>query len=180
MLSLFGLGAYNVHMVASPHCPSDCRGAAVDVHLDHQSISRQHAAVCYQRITGKWMVLDWGSVHGSFVDGKQLAKVPRLDPRWLSSVCSEPTLTWLSCSQKMQIMSAVAQRDLCCHLQNVPVELTDGSLLRFAASSRAYSLHRPALGTSVPESNADAEHRQAAPRGTGNSPLQFKAALWGG
>ena len=42
--------------------------------MDHQSISRQHAAICYQRMTGKWMLLDLGSVHGTFYDGQPVSK----------------------------------------------------------------------------------------------------------
>ena len=43
--------------------------------LDHASISRQHATVCYQLDGNKWLVTDQGSAHGTFVNGKQVLKV---------------------------------------------------------------------------------------------------------
>jgi len=50
------------------------RGQAADVVLDHQSLSRLHAAVCYQRMTGRWMVQELGSVHGTTCNGKPVSK----------------------------------------------------------------------------------------------------------
>ncbi|KAK9810075.1 hypothetical protein WJX72_004390 [[Myrmecia] bisecta] len=51
------------------------RAAGADMVLEHQSVSRQHAAVCYHSMTGKWVVIDLGSVHGTWVDGKPVSKV---------------------------------------------------------------------------------------------------------
>ncbi|KAK9825585.1 hypothetical protein WJX74_007760 [Apatococcus lobatus] len=50
------------------------RHASADVVLDHPSVSRHHAAICYQSLTGRWMVLDLGSVHKTFVDNQPLEK----------------------------------------------------------------------------------------------------------
>ena len=52
-----------------------CRSADADVVLDHASISRQHATLCYQVDGNKWLVTDQGSAHGTFVNGKQVLKV---------------------------------------------------------------------------------------------------------
>lgn len=52
------------------------RGQAADVILDHQSISRQHASICYHKMTAKWLVLDLNSVHGTTCDDKAVPKVP--------------------------------------------------------------------------------------------------------
>lgn len=46
-----------------------------DVVLDHPSISRQHAAICFEAGTGRCLVIDLGSAHGTFLEGKQLQKV---------------------------------------------------------------------------------------------------------
>ena len=46
-----------------------------DAVLDHPSISRLHAAVCYEGLTGAWRVVDLGSAHGTFVDGRAVDKV---------------------------------------------------------------------------------------------------------
>ena len=51
------------------------RSPAADVVLDHPSISRQHAAVCYQRSSGAWMLLDLDSAHGTFLGDAQVSKV---------------------------------------------------------------------------------------------------------
>eukprot|EP00877_Chromochloris_zofingiensis_P003111 jgi/Chrzof1/12800/Cz07g07300.t1 len=57
-----------------------------DVILEHASISRHHAAICFQASTGTnssstssstsraCMVLDLGSAHGTFLDGRRVAK----------------------------------------------------------------------------------------------------------
>lgn len=49
--------------------------------LDHQSLSRQHAAVCYQRMTGKWLVMDLGSVHGTLCEARPVDKACRPDQK---------------------------------------------------------------------------------------------------
>jgi len=50
-----------------------------DVVLDHASISRQHAALCFQAKQPphglQAVVMDLGSAHGTFVQGARLAKV---------------------------------------------------------------------------------------------------------
>jgi hypothetical protein len=46
------------------------RSPAADVLLDHGSISRQHAAVCYNPATSTFSLLDLGSVHGTWADGQ--------------------------------------------------------------------------------------------------------------
>ena len=43
--------------------------------LDHPSLSRQHAAVCYNRLSREWVVLDLDSAHGTRADGKLTPKV---------------------------------------------------------------------------------------------------------
>ena len=43
--------------------------------LDHPSLSRHHAAVCYNRLSRAWVVLDLDSAHGTRADGKQAPKV---------------------------------------------------------------------------------------------------------
>ena len=42
--------------------------------LDHPSLSRQHAAVCFERAGQRWMLLDLNSAHGTFVDGRPVSK----------------------------------------------------------------------------------------------------------
>lgn len=42
--------------------------------LDHPSISRMHAAICYEGLTGAWRVVDLDSAHGTFVDGRAVDK----------------------------------------------------------------------------------------------------------
>ena len=51
------------------------RHVSADVLLDHESVSRRHAALCFQGMTGKCMVLDLNSAHGTFVDGRRVDKV---------------------------------------------------------------------------------------------------------
>lgn len=53
------------------------RAPVADAVLDHPSISRLHAAVCYEGLTGAWRVVDLGSAHGTFVDGRAVDKVCR-------------------------------------------------------------------------------------------------------
>ena len=43
--------------------------------LDHPSLSRQHAAVCYNRLSKEWVILDLDSAHGTRADGKPTPKV---------------------------------------------------------------------------------------------------------
>lgn len=43
--------------------------------LDHPSLSRQHAVVCYHRLNKVWVVLDLSSAHGTKADGKLVAQV---------------------------------------------------------------------------------------------------------
>ncbi len=45
-----------------------------DVVLDHPSLSRQHAAVCYHETSRCWVFLDLNSAHGTAVDGRQVPK----------------------------------------------------------------------------------------------------------
>ncbi len=52
-----------------------CRSPTADVVLDHPSLSRQHAAVCYNRLRREWVVLDLDSAHGTQADGRPAAKV---------------------------------------------------------------------------------------------------------
>ena len=52
-----------------------CRAPTADVVLDHPSLSRQHAAVCYNRLSKEWVVLDLDSAHGTKADGKPAPKV---------------------------------------------------------------------------------------------------------
>lgn len=47
------------------------RSPAADLMLDHQSISRQHAAICWHAPSSAMVLVDLGSVHGSWVDGKR-------------------------------------------------------------------------------------------------------------
>lgn len=51
-----------------------CRLATADVQLDHASISRQHAMLCF-RPDGTAVLMDLDSAHGSFVGGDRLTKV---------------------------------------------------------------------------------------------------------
>ncbi len=46
--------------------------------LDHASVSRQHAILCYQTDSNKWVVVDQGSAHGTSVNGKSTVKVKLL------------------------------------------------------------------------------------------------------
>ena len=55
--------------------PVPHRSPAVDVVLDHPSLSRQHAIVCYNRLSREWVVLDLNSAHGTKADGKPAGKV---------------------------------------------------------------------------------------------------------
>ncbi|GAX74839.1 hypothetical protein CEUSTIGMA_g2285.t1 [Chlamydomonas eustigma] len=48
------------------------RHISADVVCDHPSLSRLHAAVCFQGMTGKCMVLDLGSTHGTYVNGERV------------------------------------------------------------------------------------------------------------
>jgi pSer/pThr/pTyr-binding forkhead associated (FHA) protein len=48
--------------------------------LEHASISRQHAALCYNLDRGVWQVLDLGTTHGTFVDSRPVVKVRLASP----------------------------------------------------------------------------------------------------
>ncbi|CAL5225646.1 g8503 [Coccomyxa viridis] len=50
------------------------RSPTADVVLDHPSLSRQHAAVCYNRLSREWVVLDLDSAHGTKADGRPAPK----------------------------------------------------------------------------------------------------------
>jgi pSer/pThr/pTyr-binding forkhead associated (FHA) protein len=63
------------------------RSPSADVVLDHPSISRQHAAVCYQRGTARWALLDLHSVHGTTLDGRPVSKVRVLGSKSMC-ICS--------------------------------------------------------------------------------------------
>lgn len=70
------------HQVTSA-CQTDWRislprSQAADVTLDHQSLSRQHAAICYHKSIARWLVMDLNSTHGTLCDGKPVPKVTRL------------------------------------------------------------------------------------------------------
>ena len=64
-----------------------CRSPAADVVLDHPSLSRQHAAVCYNRLTGQWVILDLNSAHGTTADGRPVTKVRRFPH--CCNICAE-------------------------------------------------------------------------------------------
>lgn len=42
--------------------------------LDHASVSRQHAILCYQTDSNKWVIVDQGSAHGTSVNGRSIVK----------------------------------------------------------------------------------------------------------
>lgn len=48
--------------------------ANADVVLDHASVSRQHAILCYQTDSNKWVIVDQGSAHGTSVNGRSVVK----------------------------------------------------------------------------------------------------------
>ncbi|DBA67149.1 TPA: hypothetical protein ACH3X2_001469 [Trebouxia sp. C0005] len=50
------------------------RSANADVVLDHASVSRQHAILCYQTDSNKWVLVDQGSAHGTSVNGRPTVK----------------------------------------------------------------------------------------------------------
>jgi len=50
------------------------RSPAADVVLDHPSLSRQHAAVCYQMDKQRWAVIDLDSAHGTTINGRPVPK----------------------------------------------------------------------------------------------------------
>ncbi|CAL8466900.1 g6436 [Coccomyxa elongata] len=50
------------------------RSPMADVVLDHPSLSRQHAALCYHKTSRCWVLLDLNSAHGTAVDGRQVPK----------------------------------------------------------------------------------------------------------
>ncbi|CAK0733982.1 hypothetical protein CVIRNUC_000365 [Coccomyxa viridis] len=50
------------------------RSPAADVVLDHPSLSRQHAVVCYNKLSREWAVLDLNSAHGTEADGISAGK----------------------------------------------------------------------------------------------------------
>eukprot|EP00884_Botryococcus_braunii_P006625 jgi/Botrbrau1/15964/Bobra.0294s0002.1 len=57
------------------------RGAAAHVVLEHASISRQHAALCYNVDRDVWQVLDLGATHGTFVDSRPVVRGGSADLR---------------------------------------------------------------------------------------------------
>ncbi len=68
------------------------RAPVADVVLDHPSISRLHAAVCYEGRAHAWRVLDLGSAHGTFVDGRPVGKA-RGAHCTRPACCTAPLLT---------------------------------------------------------------------------------------
>ena len=58
---------------ASPVLPI-CRLVTADAQLEHASISRQHALLCF-RDDGAAVLMDLDSAHGTFVGSERLAKV---------------------------------------------------------------------------------------------------------
>ena len=64
-----------------------CRSPTADVVLDHPSLSRQHAAVCYNRLSREWVVLDLDSAHGTKADGRPAPKVSISQHQW--SCCGD-------------------------------------------------------------------------------------------
>ena len=51
-----------------------CRLATADAQLEHASISRQHALLCF-REDGSAVLMDLDSAHGTYVGSERLAKV---------------------------------------------------------------------------------------------------------
>ena len=97
--------------------------------LEHASISRFHAMVCFRATDGAVCVMDMGSAHGSFVNGRPCKRV-RGVVRAVPMVCQWPA-------------SVASLRTRHYRSQDQVVELTDGAELRFGASTRAYVLKRP-------------------------------------
>ena len=53
------------------------RDKGCDVQIDDPSVSRRHVA--FERRGGDWLVVDQGSVNGSFLDGKRVGEAPLRD-----------------------------------------------------------------------------------------------------
>ena len=51
------------------------RHETADVQLEHASISRFHAMVCFRATDGAVCVVDLGSAHGTFVAGRPCKRV---------------------------------------------------------------------------------------------------------
>ncbi|KAK9805903.1 hypothetical protein WJX73_003458 [Symbiochloris irregularis] len=62
------------------------RGATADIVCEHGSLSRQHAQLCYKPATRQWLVVDLGSTHGTFVDGKRIPKGTPIELKSSSSL----------------------------------------------------------------------------------------------
>ena len=70
--------------------------------LDHASVSRQHAILCYQTNSNKWVIVDQGSAHGTSVNGKPTVKVKMLLEVARNIICSQDNCP--------AVVSAVTQR----------------------------------------------------------------------
>lgn len=104
--------------IASFHCCTWAarRHVSVDVQLEHASISRHHALLCFKAGSGTVCVMDLGSAHGTYVAGKRCQRVRALAPMLedFMYLCvnyvSWTTLSWVFCKCAVLQGSAHAAR----------------------------------------------------------------------
>jgi len=106
------------------------RHETADVQLEHASISRFHAMVCFRATDGAVCVMDMSSAHGTVVNGRPCKQVRGVVAHAVQTVCQWPS-------------SAASLRTRHYYPQDQVVELKDGAELRFGASTRVYVLKRP-------------------------------------
>ena len=148
--------------------------------LDHASVSRQHAILCYQTDSNKWVIVDQGSAHGTSVNGRSTVKVKMLlevahnimlsqenCPAVVNECCDPtPTAAQMCCAWtritnlKHRHLTVQLPAKSACALQGVPAQVVLGAKVLFGASTRQYVLQHQSNKQGHLKRSADDDNMQ--------------------